>query len=175
MKCEARNFREFHGAFHLRVRGENLLEKSRSGPRQSDNEYRIGSSATDPLSRGKKFRIADCFLPRRRALDGLDVVAAFILLEFVAALVIREGLRESKPVLERFSKGKAQVVSIRERGGRGRLVRAHARNLVVREQISLEVRKAPVRIAEARLRGRRVPVGIDCLGPPTQGLQSMVD
>src|SRR5438874_7397856 len=61
-------------------------------------------------------------------------------------------------------------------GGAGRIrVCLHARYLVRREAVCLEIRKAPVGIAEIRARGSCTPIRIDGLRLAPERLQSMAD
>ena len=85
---EPRDVRQLEGPFHLRMRGQDLLEEGRAGPRQTDNENRlIGRAAVIAPCREEIGR-ADLFLQTRVALERLDPEAGFRLLQRVAALVV---------------------------------------------------------------------------------------
>ncbi len=65
------------------------------------------------------------------------------------------------------------MIAIRQPGRGRRLLGAHAGHLLVGEAVELEVRQAPVGVAEVRTRERGGAIGLDRLGDPADGLQRM--
>jgi hypothetical protein len=143
--------------------------------RQADDEYGIVLCATDIAPRSEKLPGTSHRLPHCSPLDRFDIEASLAFLQRVAALVIAEGLRELGPILERLAQRETQMVPVGESGLRSVFVSVHARDLVVGESIRLEVRQAPIRIAEIRSDGGSSAIGVNGLGLPTQCLQRMPD
>ena len=67
---QARNLGQLRRAFHLRVRGQNLLEERRACPGQANNENGLGACAPDPAARAEELRRAHGCLQTRIALGG---------------------------------------------------------------------------------------------------------
>ena len=87
-KHDALHFGEFLGALHLRVGGEDLLDKSGTGAWQSDNENRIRVRHADAHTCGEELRRTHLDLPLGVRFGDVRMVAAFGTLECVAAFVI---------------------------------------------------------------------------------------
>src|SRR5262249_42900525 len=94
-------------AFHLRVRGEDLLDERRAGARQSDDEDRIGARIAPAGARGKELRGADFDLLLRIALDQSGLITAFGPLELVPEAVVIERTAEIPDVLVRLAEREA--------------------------------------------------------------------
>src|SRR5437763_12333747 len=135
----ARNVRELHRALDLRVRGEDLLDEGRPGARQPDDEDRIRPLAPPACAGGEEFAGSEACLQAEIALHGAEIEAALGFLERVAALVVTEGFLVFAPVLERLAERETEVVPIDEFRGVGGLDLPHARELLVREAVGLEV------------------------------------
>src|SRR5207302_8778372 len=159
----ARNVRELHRALDLRVRGEDLLDEGRPGARQPDDEDRIRPLAAAARAGGEEFAGAEARLQAETPLHGAEIEAALGFLERVAPLVVAEGFLVFAAVLERLAERETEVVPIDELRGVGGLDLAHARELLVREAVGLQVSEAPVGIAEVRPRRRSGPVRLDRL------------
>ena len=140
---------------------------SRVEPARGRPTMKIGSRIRRSRSPGAPRRIRACRLRLARrscARVRLGVVARSVSLERVAALVVAERFGEFAAILERLAEREAQVIAIDHGAVRGGgLLGAHPRDLVVGEAVGLEVREAPVGIAEVRPgRGGRA-VGLDGL------------
>src|SRR6266403_2800997 len=97
------------------------------------------------------------------------------LLKRVAALIVSERLLVICPILECLAEGKAQVISIDQWRGRRRLLSPHAHDLIVGEAVGLQVREAPVGVAEARSSRGGGSIGFDRLLLPPERLEYMSD
>ena len=61
LTCDGGDIRQLARAFDLRVTGEYLLLQRRSGARQPDNKYRVGSLQAPAGAGGKEFECEDLF------------------------------------------------------------------------------------------------------------------
>ena len=152
-----------------------MLNQRRAGARQPDDEDRIGARAAIALARGEEFARANLALAHEAALERAGIIMAVTLFQRVAALIMTEGLGEFAAILERLAQREAQMVAVDDRGGWSCLLGPHVLDFLVREAIGLEVREAPVGVAEARPRPRGCPIGLDRLRLPADSLQGMCD
>ncbi len=163
------------GALDLRVRGQDLLEERRARARQPDDENRVGARIPVAGAGGEELARADLDLVFGVALDELGAVAAFGALERIAEPVLLEGRGELARIFQRLAERKVQVVAIDEPGGRGRDRTAHARQLLAREAVGLEVGEAPVRVPEIRPARGSAAVGLDGWLRLPEGLEGVRD
>ena len=155
---QARDVGQFHRAFDLRVRGEDLLEQRRSGPRQPDDEDGRRIVAAPALALLEELARAEFDLLADRPLERLRTVVALRLLERIAPRVELERLVVLAAILERLAEREAEVIAVRRAECAGVDLLAHGRDLRVREAIGLEVGEAPVRVAEIRALPRGLAV-----------------
>ena len=153
--------RQFLRAFHLRVRGEDLLEQRRARARKPDDEDGVAARMTPPGAAGEELRGTDLDLLLRVAFDQLGLVAAFGALELVTQPVVMERVGKIALVFVRLAECEAQVVSVYETRRRRRHRGLHPCHLLRLEAVGLEVGEAPVRITEVRPAGGGATVGIN--------------
>ncbi len=158
-------------AFDRGMGCQDLLDQGRTGARQAHDEDRIRvRGATVPVAR-KQLRGADGDLQAGVALEQLRLVLALGALERVAARVVFERLLILLPVLECLAQRKAQVAAIDGRRGWRGLGGAHRTDFLLGEAVGLQVREAPVSVAEAGARGGGRAVLSDGFLAPAQGLE----
>src|SRR6267378_7334221 len=150
------------------MRGEDLLQERRAGAREPQNEDRFAAGRAVAVALAEKLARTDPLLVRGVLLQKLRPIAALGALERVAALVVAEGHLVGPAVLVRLAEREAQVVAVDQRGRRVRLGRLEPRDLLGGELVGLEVREAPVRVAEVR-------PNFDRFGAPAEGLQRVRD
>src|SRR5580698_2220539 len=129
--------------------GEDLLEQRGSRAGQADDEYRILAGKTVAPARLEELPGADCGLQFRVAQDGLQLESDVGFLQRIAGPVVLEGFGELLPVLERLAQREAQVIAIDAADDGSLHLGTHPRELLVREAVGLEIRKAPIGVAEA--------------------------
>ena len=132
-------------------------------------------AAAKALARGEEFGRADRLLQPRIAFHRLRPIANLGLLERVATLIVRERFAVLTQILERLGEREAEVVPIGQLSCRRGLLGAHAGELLVREPVGLEVREAPVGVAEARPQRRGGAVGVLGLLASAERLEDMPD
>src|SRR5437764_11083380 len=157
------------------MRGQDLFDQSRASPRQPDDEDRVRPLAAEAPPGCEEFTGANLLLQARIALDQFGLVAALALLECIAALVVAEGLGVLAAILECLAEREAEVIAVHETRRRGRLLTAHARELLVREAGGLEVGEAPVRVAIPWPHRGGLAVGLDRLRLPAEGFEGVAD
>ena len=141
---------QFHGAFHLRVAGQNLLDQRGTGPRQAHNEDGVRRWAPKPRALREEF-------PRKQRLrtlhQGIDLIGIVVDAGAAAPVtlgVVFEAARIVLSVLERLAQGKIKMepILIAEIGALQ--PRAHRLQFFGAESKGLEIGQAPVRFTEIR-------------------------
>ena len=105
----------------------------------------------------------------RRVVFG--VVADQFAAQRIAACVRLEGLGVLLRVLERLAQREVEVKAVIVDEVGTRKLRAHRRDVIAAETISLEVGEAPPHFPETRRQFYAAPVGVDALGILARGFQ----
>jgi hypothetical protein len=109
---------------------------------------RRGVVETVPFALCEELTCADLGLLLRRSLQNFRPVSGLRLLEGIAPRVIVEGLLVAAEVFIGLTQREAQVIPVCQ-GNAGRLdLLTHNRDLRFREPVGLEIREAPVSVAE---------------------------
>src|SRR6266446_2296247 len=132
------------------MRGEDLLQERRARARQPQNEDRFTAWRAVAVALAEKLARTDPLLVRGVLLQELRPIASLGALQRVAAPGVAEGHVVDAAVLVRLAEREAQVVAVDQRGRWVRLGRLEPCDLLGGELVSLEVREAPVRVAEVR-------------------------
>jgi hypothetical protein len=135
---------------------------------------KIGSGAVCPLAqRGDETGVANVDLVLHLARQTAPVIADFLALEAVAALVTGKGAVVDPPVFQRLAQREAQMVAVGQRGAGQLLLRFHLRQFGIVEAVGLEVGKAPVRRAEIGAQAIGRAIGGERLGDGIDRLEDM--
>ena len=108
-------------------------------------------------------------------IDPRPVVADFLALEAVSALVIIERFGVLGSIFQCLAQRKAQVVAIDELGRAGSFMLLHSLDLGFFEAVSLEVGETPVSVAEIWRDAVGTAIGVDSLGLPANRLERVTD
>ena len=161
---------QLHGALHLRVTRQDLLEQRRAGARQADDEDRRGTWVAAAAVRRKEAGIEECANARAAPLEHPDVERLVETAQGVALSVVHEGLRVRRALLEGLAERKLQLRLVGPLPLVARQQPLHFGDLRIAEDIILQVREAPPSLGPARVRLQRRLVGRLALGAPAQRL-----
>ena len=162
---------ELLGALDLGMRRQDLLEQGGARARQAQDEDRVGPGVAPALSRPEEAGIADLLLQTGVGLHDRRGIAAGLAAQAVAVIVPVPGAGEVAAVLQRLAEGEAEVGPVFHASVRVGRLSAHRVDLGGAEAIGLEVRQAPVGVAEVGPGGRRRAIGLDRLGQAPHGLK----
>ena len=147
---DPRNVRELHGPFDQGVTGEDLLEQRGSGPRKSDDEYRVRSRAAPARAGGKE-------ISREQLLQAADEVGIIVgtvrvrpATQCIPRGIVRKGFLVGSGILQRLAEREFEMHAIVVCQILASERRAHGARLLVGEAKGLQVGKAPVGFAESR-------------------------
>ena len=166
---------QFLRPFDHGVRRQDLLEECRSRARQAEDENRIAVRQSEAVPRGEELGGAILLLVGGIELDDLGPIPALGPLQSIAAFVVLPRRRVILAVLVGLAESEAEVVAIHGMRAGRRFGGFESGKFLVREAVGLEIRQAPVRIAEVRPDSGRAPVGGDRLVAPPQCLLRMGD
>ena len=164
---------QFHGAVHLRVGGEDLLDQRGAGAGQADDEDGVRRLAADAGAAREQLGRADGDLAFHAHRQLRRAVGGGALLEGVALAEVAERGLVVAARLTGVAEGEAQLDAIQFGGVQGVCGGGHLRYLGSVELIALGVRQAPVRIAVVALEAVRLAVEGHRLVQVTGGLVNM--
>ena len=152
---------QLHRAFDGRVAGEDLLDQRRAGARQPDDEDRIGRIRAHAFARAEE--IGRVLLAHARKTRAGVVRAVRHLREAqpVAVRIVRERARVVLAIFQRLAERERDVQPVLPCKIVARERRAHVRDLGFVEAERLEIREAPVRLAEVRIERDAAAIRID--------------
>src|SRR5262249_26809706 len=128
-----------------------LLNQSRSGPRQSDNEQGGTTRIAASLACGKEVSVKEPLDALRTALESLDVKRSIHAAQRVASRVVRESLGVPMALLECLPQGEVQLGFIGAATFVGREEPLHLSHLRISEEVVLEIGETPVGLRPARV------------------------
>ena len=167
---EVEDIVQFHGAVHLRVRRQDLLQQRRARARQADDEDGVRSVEPQARLARKELRRADFDLAVHAHLQVFRAVAALRVLQRIAAGVVPERAPVPAAVLPGLAESEADMDPVLLARGLIRLHGGHLRQLFAGKAVRLGIGQAPVRIAVIALEPVRPPVQLDRLPDVAAGL-----
>ena len=152
---------------------QDLLEQRRPRPRQADDEDRVGCGRPAPRARAQELR-------RKQSLRALHLLAVPVGLvsdagaaQTVTLLVVLEGRSELPSVLQCLAEREVKVEAILFIQVGSLQLRAHRSDVRLREPEGLQVREAPIGLAEMRRQLDTLAIGAETLVLATGRLQRM--
>ena len=172
---DGQHVRQFERAFDARVAGQNLLDQSGTGARQSHDENSGRVDAACMSAPGKKGGIK--MLPDTPGLvfEYLDVERNGLAPPRIADRVVIEGPRVLLLVLEGAAERKVQLRLVNVLAVLTLQQRLHGRDLGIAEYIVLEVGEAPVGLAETRIEIEACAVSLLALATAAERFVQMTD
>ena len=149
---------QFHGAVHLRMRREDLLQQGGPRPRQADDEDRIRRRQPRRGSGAKQFRRTHLDLAVHPNLQVAGAVMHAGLLQGIAPGVAGKGALMFAAVFVGLAERKAQLNPVHRAGAGIPLDGSHPGQLVIGKPIGFGIRQAPPGIAVIRLDPVGLPV-----------------
>ena len=166
---------QLHRPFDFRVTGEYLLDESRAGSGQTDDEN--GRGIGDPGARSctEEGGVEAGGHSARLGFEFCNVEGRCDPAQPIASRVIDESVRILHPLLKCASERKVQLGSVALIDGRTRKELLHGRDLGVGKGVGLEVSKTPVRLATAGVHPQTLVVGLLAARAVPQGFVKMAD
>ena len=153
--------------------GQDLLDKRRTGARQTDDEDRVRCGVPAVGTPGKEVAGVDLFRPRDPRAGIACTVGHGLQAQGIAGGVVHEGVGVVGAVFQGLAQREIKMETMFVGEVVTRQLRAHRRDLVVAEAEGLEVGQAPVRFAETGIQRNAAAIRGDGLRLASGGFQRM--